>query len=372
MNTLFSTYSHAKRPEQICLNPSNPYATHNTRGLLYHLQKIGKSSSVMLGHQSTNTLTRSGFQTIADSDVKRVCGQFPGMVSYDLGWIELNNGKVWLDGTIDRLIAAIKYCRELGLPVCLSWHARNPIDAAHDQKNRTAAGKVKDFGNTVEQVLTDARVKNVYLSWLDVLTDFFEQLVDETGHDIPVLFRPFHECSGHWFWWGNKRCSSEEYIRLYRLTHDYLTKEKGVDNLLWVYNTDKVFEASDFKERYPGDQYIDLLSIDFYDSPKFSPTDFQQALSKSLHVLTSSAKELDKGCFIAECGRKNYQEQHYFTTRAVQYFAEDLIACSFWANTPKNYYVSFPSDPNKEDFLRLIDDTCILMEKDVRMLNIFS
>lgn len=372
MDTYSTQFTHIT-PEHAhkSLAPSNPYITHQTRNLLYQLNKIGQSGQVLLGHQSTNTLGRKGITNIGNSDIKDVCGQFPGMVSYDLGWMELNNGAVWLEGRVAHLIDAIKYCRKIGLPICLSWHTRNPIDKVYDQKNRNAKGKIKDVGNTVSQILTNPAVKKTYLSWLAMLADFFGQLQDGNGNLIPVLFRPFHECNGGWFWWGKKACSAKEYIELYQLTHDYLTKEKKVDHLLWVYNTDKVFSEADFMERYPGDTYIDLLSLDFYDSPRYSTTAFRQNLDKSMDVLVHCSKQLKKGCFIAEGGLKNYSEAHYFTERCVHYFNKDIIAFIFWANTVKNYYVTYAGDPQQGDFLEMLKTHPILLADELGKMNIY-
>lgn len=351
--------------------PSNSYVTSNTRQLFYNLNKVGASPNVILGHQSTNTLSRNGSITKENSDIKQVTGQFPGMVAYDIGWIEQGKGKVWLDGTVNNLVDAIKYCRSLGIVVSLSWHTRNPIDSQYDQKNRASNGKIKALDNTVSKILTDPIVKDKFTSWLDILADFFEQLVDENGEDIPVLFRPFHECSGNWFWWGANRCTDEEYIKLYQYTHNYLTNKKKVDNLLWVYNTDKVYSEKDYMKRYPGDSYIDFCSLDFYDSENFTLQKFKTTLSKSLDVLRTCSKKLNKGYFIAEGGKKNYTDDHYYTTRCIDFFPKDLIYFCFWVNSKNNYYTAFAADKNKEDFKKMIKENQILLQSDVASLHLF-
>jgi mannan endo-1,4-beta-mannosidase len=73
--------------------------------------------------------------------------------------------------------------------------------------------------------------------------------------DVPVLWRPLHEASGGWFWWGN--CSAESYIKLYRLMYDKFTNEYELHNLIWVWNGQSPLW-------YPGDDVCDIVGTDIY------------------------------------------------------------------------------------------------------------
>ncbi|MCQ2592985.1 MAG: glycoside hydrolase family 26 protein [Treponema sp.] len=97
---------------------------------------------------------------------------------------------------------------------------------------------------------------------MDKVAVKLQQLQDE---GIPVLWRPLHEASGGWFWWGaagsTKTEKAERYKALYRYMFDYYTNEKGLNNLIWVWNgQDKAW--------YPGDEYVDIIGVDIYDVPK--------------------------------------------------------------------------------------------------------
>ena len=74
-------------------------------------------------------------------------------------------------------------------------------------------------------------------------------------HDIPVLWRPFHEMDGKWFWWG--RGGAEGSVKLWRLMYDRYTNHHGLNNLIWVWN-------APVADRYPGDDVVDLISRDMY------------------------------------------------------------------------------------------------------------
>jgi mannan endo-1,4-beta-mannosidase len=71
---------------------------------------------------------------------------------------------------------------------------------------------------------------------------------------VPILWRPLHEASGGWFWWGTDR---ESYLELYKLLYDRLTNHHKINNLIWVWN-------GQHADWYPGDEYVDIIGEDVY------------------------------------------------------------------------------------------------------------
>ncbi|PWJ33944.1 glycosyl hydrolase [Fibrobacter succinogenes] len=100
---------------------------------------------------------------------------------------------------------------------------------------------------------------------VDIVSGYFKQL-QEKG--IAVVWRPLHEASGGWFWWGVG--SGDCYKQLYRLVFDRMVKTNGLNNLIWVWNinTDPQF-GYDYSALnaswYPGDEYVDIVAVDIYD-----------------------------------------------------------------------------------------------------------
>ena len=100
---------------------------------------------------------------------------------------------------------------------------------------------------------------------VDIVSGYFKQL-EEKG--IAVIWRPLHEASGGWFWWGT--ASPECYVQLYRLVFDRMVKTNKLTNLIWVWNinTDPKF-GYDYSALnaawYPGDEYVDIVAVDIYD-----------------------------------------------------------------------------------------------------------
>ena len=103
------------------------------------------------------------------------------------------------------------------------------------------------------------------VSDVDIVSGYFKQL-EEKG--IAVIWRPLHEASGGWFWWGT--ASPECYVQLYRLVFDRMVKTNKLTNLIWVWNinTDPKF-GYDYSALnaawYPGDDYVDIVAVDIYD-----------------------------------------------------------------------------------------------------------
>lgn len=119
---------------------------------------------------------------------------------------------------------------------------------------------------------------------MDAIAGILQQFQQE---HIPILWRPFHESYGTWFWWGAKGAKVAR--DLYRLMFDYYTGEKNLHNLLWVWN-------SDIEEAYPGDEYVDVVSIDVY-LPEYQSTDYADAYEKLV-----AATSHDKVAALAEVG----------------------------------------------------------------------
>jgi mannan endo-1,4-beta-mannosidase len=74
------------------------------------------------------------------------------------------------------------------------------------------------------------------LDWCDKVAAFISQLKDSTGKLIPIIFRPYHEFDGDWFWWGKRHCTREEFIELWKTTVDYFEKKHGLRNILWAFS----------------------------------------------------------------------------------------------------------------------------------------
>ena len=93
---------------------------------------------------------------------------------------------------------------------------------------------------------------------MDIIADYALALQAE---NIPVLYRPYHENSGGWFWWGAASTDVETYNALFRYTEDYLAS-KGVHNFIYVYSPNgPISSEEEYEKRYPGDDYVVVFQI---------------------------------------------------------------------------------------------------------------
>ena len=91
---------------------------------------------------------------------------------------------------------------------------------------------------------------------LEKLADYMKPISDA---GIPVIWRPFHEASGGWFWWGSKE--PEVYKQLWKMMYEYLIEKRKLNNLIWVWTSDS--KGND-EEWFPGNEYVDIIGRDLY------------------------------------------------------------------------------------------------------------
>ncbi len=114
--------------------------------------------------------------------------------------------------------------------------------------------------NTCEAFNTSSNEYNAILKNMDTVAGYIKILADK---GIPILWRPLHEASGKWFWWGYK--GPKACKALYKLMFDRFTSYHKLNNLIWVWTTD---EAGDALDWYPGDDYVDIIGRDYYYYPR--------------------------------------------------------------------------------------------------------
>lgn len=134
---------------------------------------------------------------------------------------------------------------------------------------------------------------------IEEVAGYLQLLEDE---NIPVIWRPLHEAAGNydlygpngaWFWWG--RHGAEPCKQLWRLLYDQLVNVYGLDNLIWVWTVDVTKGAEDqYLDWYPGDEYVDILGVDIYETN----TNAKERQYQALVDLTKGKKLVT----ISECG----------------------------------------------------------------------
>lgn len=162
---------------------------------------------------------------------------------------------------------AIKKWRE-GRIITLMWHCVDPREGGTNDANGDKVWTLKEgLPSQAEwdSLCTEGtRLNSNWKKEMDTVIPYLKQLRDA---GVPVLWRPFHEMNGEWFWWGGKP-GENGFKRLWIITYDYFTKS-GLNNLLWVWdaNAPRVKENDDafpYADFYPGNRYVDVLAADIY------------------------------------------------------------------------------------------------------------
>ncbi len=197
--------------------PADPQATKETVNLYGNLKKLA-GSGIMFGHQDDLAYGVGWKYTPGKSDVKEVTGDYPAVYGWDLGGIELDNANN-LDGIpFKKMRQFIQEGYERGGVITISWHARSPLGKEKGAWDTTHG--------TVTSILPGGDQHTLYKDWLDKVAAFLLSLKGKKGELIPVLFRPYHELTGNWFWWCRNACTDFEFKTLWRFTMYYLQQEK--------------------------------------------------------------------------------------------------------------------------------------------------
>lgn len=345
--------------------PSDKKATRETIALYDHLKKL-VSKGFMFGHQddlaygvgwkydpSSNAAERS--------DIKDVTGDYPAVYGWELGHLEIDS-PVNLDSVSFMMMKRlIKKGYARGGVITISWHLNNPLTG------KTAWDPQE---GTVSSILPGGSKNDLFKKWLDKIAQFMNDLKGDHGEYIPVIFRPFHELNGNWFWWGGKNCTTEDFIKLWRFTVSYLRDEKQVHHLLYAYNTDRFANKGEYLNKYPGDDWVDVVGFDIYQ--RNNPNDkYIIELDKMLSELDEIAVEKNKIPALTEFGG-NLADANWWTGTFLKVLSAHKIAYVLgWRNAGQKargqfeYYVPYKGHLTSADFVRFYQADRTLFQKDV-------
>ena len=321
--------------------------------LLSRLGESIKKGEILYGHQ--DDLAYGHAWKVEDwendpltrSDVKAVTGMYPAVMGVEIGGIEMGD-KASLDSVEFALIrkASVVHAQRGGV-VTISWHPRNPL----------TGGDAWDVSSNqvVRSLLEGGELHELFMGqWLPCLGDFLESL-----EGSPVIFRPWHENSGSWFWWGKDLCTTEEYKALYRTTWTYLTQTRGLTNILWCFSPNSGVSAGDYMDRYPGDDIVDILGVDHYeyvgpDGLEPSGKRFAAELRRCLTFVRELAAEHGKLMCLSETGLEGLPDPAWWTGvlyPAIQDFPIAYVLT--WRNAcdrPGHFYAAWDGFENAPDF----------------------
>ena len=198
-------------------------ATPKTAATYAFLKAIAATPDVIYGHQ--NEMNRKVAKNLPGlSDTYDMVRDFSGIVGCDAlaltgNELELTDAERAAGETYSAKLARLVLpAAKQGAIVTMSMHmpnfaavAKRPlVDGKYDY---TGYSPNDTSGNVVQRIMPGGDLNKVYTGYLDMVADFLGRMQDA---DVPVLFRPFHENTGSWFWWGAAYCTPSEFKNLYR------------------------------------------------------------------------------------------------------------------------------------------------------------
>lgn len=334
-----------------------------TIALLQALKSLS-GQYLLLGHQDATAYGVDWSAEPDKSDVKSTTGSYPAVYGWDLGHLEIGKSANLDNVSFNLMRTRIIEAYHRGGINTISWHATNPVNGKSTWDTTR---------HSVREILPNAQHHGTYNAYLDRLATFFKTLKTEDGTAIPIIFRPFHEHTGSWFWWGEAFCTPEEYKVLWQYTVEYLRDKKGLTNLLFAYSSSTIKSKAHYLARYPGDSYVDIMGFDEYCMGDEAA--YMKRMDNSLCILTEIANERDKVAAITETGYEQIPNAHWFTQVLYPTIKAYPVAwVLLWRNAinrSNHYYAPYPTHPAADDFRKFHQLPAVWFEDELAPLRIY-
>ena len=228
---------------------------------VYEFLKDNFGKKTISGVMTLDLLSNNNTMPLASqpevSYINSKTGKTPALVGFDfMHSTGKNSTNDWQQSYTQAAIAMAEELWNAGGIPTFSWHWRDPNQNGDDfYTKNTSFNLVNAFtnANCTEWNTNSTEYKNM-IKDIDIIAGYLEEL---QCAGVTVLWRPIHEASGKWFWWGAQ--GAEPYKQLYKLLFDRLVNYHQIHNLIWVWNSD----GTD-ADWYPGDEYVDVVGRDFY------------------------------------------------------------------------------------------------------------
>lgn len=358
-------------PEKKHHSLSDKNATPETENLYQNLILL-QEKGFLFGHQDDLAYGVKWRYEEGRSDIKDVTGDYPALYGWDLGGIEHQKSNN-IDGVpFKKMKNWIKEIYDRGGVSTISWHMDNPLTMKNSWD--TTSGSLRS-------ILPNGKKHQLYLSWLDQAAQFLGNLKGSDGKKIPILYRPFHELTGNWFWWCKNNASPEEFKEIWRFTIHYLRETKKLNNLIIVYNTADFKSKEEFLEYYPGDDVVDVLSFDKYQyTNPVTDSSFITEVQNQLKIMNEVAVEHQKPMAIAETGYEQIPYENWWTktlTEAIGNYKISFVL--LWRNhgwqeqeKKMHYYAPYKGQLSEKDFIEFYNSPKTFFQKDITQENIYK
>ncbi|WP_276373661.1 glycosyl hydrolase [Chryseolinea sp. H1M3-3] len=360
---LFSP-THAQKRKPIDLS-----ATRETKALFKNLGKLSKKH-ILFGHQHATEYGHGWSGEKGRSDVKSVTGSHPAVIGVDLSGFSGRPGEA-IARAKETLRENVVDTYNRGGVTTIAWHFSNPVSKGGFYWVDTLSLPA------VKYIIPGGEAHHQYKVILKDIGEWANSVKGADGKLVPMIFRPYHEFDGGWFWWGKPHCTREEFISLWRFTVSYLRDSLNVHNFIYAFSPDNKFTTeAQFLERYPGDEWVDMLGMDNYGDMGRNRYDLDTAALK-LKIVSDYARKAGKLAAFTETGLESIPNATWWTETLLKvlkaYPKMRLSYVLVWRNdqrSPTHFYAPYPGHSSVPDFIKFYNDPYTLFEKDLK--NIYN
>lgn len=326
-------------------------ATEQTAALFYGLKKTAKTN-ILFGHQDA---TKRGYGWANEegqpyqplkSDVKEVTGVYPAVYGWDFNFVAGNETGAWFNYENTKLQELVTGAYNRGGVNTFAWHYQNPVSGGSFYWNSSPVP-------AVNKIIPGGTHHAVFKNDLKKIAVFAKSLIGADGKLVPLIFRPFHEFDGDWFWWGKAHCTADEYKTLYQFTVSYLRDSLNVRNFLYAWSPDRNFTSqTTLLERFPGNAFVDVVGTDNYEDLKSGVP--VMVASGKLKLISDYAKANNKIAALTETGLNKVSQTDWYTTTLLKVLTAQKLELSYvlvWANRNDSYWTPYVGHPAAQDFI---------------------
>jgi len=326
------------------------------------LSRLARSPRFALGHEDTTAYGVGWSGDVDRSDVKSLCGAHVAVYGWDVFGLEKDAPRNGDGVEFEHMRRLIIEAHGRGGINTISWHVDNPV----------SGGNAWDRTRAAHAIVPGKPLHARYVDYVDRVADFLLSLRGTDGELIPIIFRPFHEHTGSWFWWGGANVSAVDYIALWRFTIDHLRRARGLDHLLFAFSPGggEIHRDADYLYRYPGDEYVDVFGVDHYYGNGAS------GLVRVAEVVVRVAEARGKIPALTEVGARDglnaagidddWVVQSLVAPLSKSPIASRIAYALAWRNASAEHcFLPYPGHPGVRSFETLCESDRVVLENDL-------
>lgn len=339
-------------------------ATTETKNLFRNLHTISKQYT-LFGHQHATEYGHGWRGDEGRSDVKSVTGSHPAVIGVDLSGFT-GRSPEQIAQTAEALRKNVAATYDRGGVTTIAWHFSNPVSGGGFYWKDSVSLPA------VRYIIPGGEAHEKYKDILEIIANWAKTVTGSDGKLVPMIFRPFHEFDGDWFWWGRAHSTVEEFKSLWKFTVSYLRDSMNVHQFIYAFSPDNRFlNEETYLERYPGDEWVDMVGMDNYGDMgrnRYSP----DTAALKLKIVSDYAKKAGKLAAFTETGLESIPNNTWWTEtllKVMRWSDMHLAYVLVWRNdqnSPTHHYAPFPGHSSVPDFIKFYNDPYTLFEKDVR------